>query len=94
MTKDYPECSVDSMQWCILYIKNEENLKNSSTSGVSSTKETSGSTSQNAKSGWTKRLGLKLFNDSTYTKSYNSELDFSPVEKLDLATSSLVSLFK
>ena len=94
MTKDYPECSVDAMQWCILNIKNEENLKTSNTSGVSYTQETSGSASQNAKSGWTKCLELELFNDFTYTKSYNSELDFSPVEKPDFPTSSLVSLLK
>ena len=66
-TNKLPDCSVDAMQWSILNIKREKNLA----------KKGQWSNNNN------KCQGLEIFNDFTYTNSYNSELQLTPVDNPD-----------
>ena len=69
-TNKLPDCSVDAMQWSILNISKETNLIKG---------EWSASTKEYIRT-WSRCHGLEIFNDFTYTNSYNSELQLTPVD--------------
>ena len=91
-TNKLPDCSVDAMQWSIINILKEKNLKEKfffETEGhnpASRSGQAKKLIEKKLKKGeWSKCHGLEIFNDFTYTNSYNSELQLTPVDKPDFA---------